>query len=354
MATIKDVAKRAGVSTGTVSMVINNNPAVKLENRLRVLKAVEELNYTPNQYARALVTKKRNVVGIVRTVVTSYKDAHCGGYHFNELPDTYIADMLDTIVDEVTHLGYSLLFDVLTWDNEDVLQDIDLPSMAQDGRVDGLIWASGFMTARHKQFLQQRHLPVVTVGCRFDTFDWVDTDLEEGVYLMTKYVISCGHRSIAFINGLNYTQTSSRKLDGFQRAMAEAGLEIDPAMMEHTGYSGIGGYNAIKRIWDNGARPTAVITALDVLAVGVMHFLRDQGLSVPDDVSVTGYEDGLLSEHILPRLTSVNSKKPELGRQASRILANRIENPRAKPVRVIIPPELVIRESVLDLTAPAK
>lgn len=352
MATIKDVAKRAGVSTGTVSMVMNNNPAVKLETRLRVLQAVEELNYAPNQYARSLVTKRRNIVGVVRTVVTSQKDAYRGGYHFNELPDTYLADMLDAIVDEVTRMRYSLLFDVLTWAKEDVLQDVDLPAMAQDGRVDGLIWASGFMTEPHKQFLTQQHLPVVTVGSRFDCFDWVDTDPEEGIYLMTKYVISRGHRKIAFINGLNNTQTSSHKLDGFQRAMNEAGIEIDPKLMDHAGYSGIGGYNAMKRIWARSQEATAVITALDILAVGVYHFFRDQGICVPEDVSVTGYEDGLLSEHMIPRLTSVNTKKMELGRQASRILVNRIENPRAKPVRVIIPPELIVRESVRDLNKP--
>lgn len=352
MATIKDVAKRAGVSTGTVSMVINNNPAVKLETRLRVLQAIEELNYAPNQYARSLVTKRRNIVGVVRTVVTSQKDAYRGGYHFNELPDTYLADMLDAIVDEVTRMRYSLLFDVLAWAKEDVLQDVELPAMAQDGRVDGLIWASGFMTEPHKQFLTQQHLPVVTVGSRFDCFDWVDTDPEKGIYMMTKYVISCGHRRIAFINGLNNTQTSSHKLVGFQKAMEEAGILIDPELTDHAGYSGIGGYNAIKRIWQRSQEATAVITALDILAVGAVHFLRDQGLRVPDDVSVTGYEDGILTEHMIPRLTSVNTKKSELGRQASRILVNRIENPRAKPVRVTIPPELVIRESVRDLNSP--
>ena len=352
MATIKDVAKRAGVSTGTVSMVMNNNPAVKLETRLRVLQAVEELNYAPNQYARSLVTKKRNIVGVVRTVVTSHKDVYRGGYHFNELPDTYLADMLDAIVSEVTKMRYSLLFDVLAWANEDVLQDVDLPAIVQDGRVDGMIWASGFMIESHKQFLTQNHLPVVTVGSRFDCFDWVDTDPEEGIYLMTKYVISCGHRKIAFINGLNNTQTSSHKIVGFQRAMEEAGIPIDPDLMDHAGYSGIGGYSAMQRIWERSHEATAVITALDVLAVGAIHFLRDQGLRVPDDMSVTGYEDGILTEHMIPRLTTVDTKKAELGRQASRILVNRIENPRAKPVRVTIPPELVIRESVRDLTKP--
>lgn len=350
MATIKDVAKRAGVSTGTVSMVINNNPAVKMETRLRVLQAVEELKYSPNQYARSLVTKRKNVLGVVRTVVTSQKDAYRGGFHFNEIPDTYIADMLDTIVEEVTRMGFSLLFDILTWDKEDVTQDVDFPAMARYDRIDGLIWASGFMTPRHIQLLQEMRLPVVTVGSRFDCFDWVDTDPEEGMYLMTQYVLSCGHRKIAFINGLDNTQTSSRKYAGFQRAMEEAGLPIDPEMMDHAGYSGIGGYNAMKRIWERGMRPTVVLTALDTLAVGVMHFLKDQGLSIPEDISVTGYEDGILAEHMLPRLTSVNTKKPELGRHGSRVLVNRIENPRAKPVRVVVPPELIIRESVRDLT----
>ena len=268
MATIKDVAKRAGVSTGTVSMVINNNPAVKLETRLRVLKAVEELNYTPNQYARALVTKKRNVVGIVRTVVTSYKDAHCGGYHFNELPDTYIADMLDTIVDEVTHLGYSLLFDVLTWDNEDVLQDIDLPSMAQDGRVDGLIWASGFMTARHKQFLQQRHLPVVTVGCRFDTFDWVDTDPEEGVYLMTKYVISCGHRMGRKKKLINKTNVPQYAVERFARCVFD---DIRAAYADQEVQAEFARWQA-QRAELNTKKKRAATTA--ALSVYVVFFLR--------------------------------------------------------------------------------
>ena len=352
MTTIKDVAKHAGVSTGTVSMVMNNNPAVKLETRMRVLQAVEELHYTPNQYARSLVTQRRNVVGVVRTVVTSKKDAYRGGYHFDELPDTYLADMLDSIVAEVTRMRYSMLFDVLAWGEEDVLQDAELPAMAQDGRVDGLIWVSGLMSDAHKQLLVRSHLPVVTVGSRFDCFDWVDTDPEMGIYMMTKYVISCGHRKIAFINGLNNTQTAGHKNVGFLRAMEEAGLEVDDRLMDHAGYSGIGGYNAMKRIWERSREATAVVTALDILAVGVVHFLRDQGLSVPDDVSVTGYEDGLLTEHMIPRLTSVNTKKSELGRHASRILVNRIENPRAKPVRVTILPELVIRESVRDLREP--
>ena len=354
MATIKDVAKRAGVSTGTVSMVINNNPAVKLETRLRVLHVIEELNYAPNQYARSLVTKRRNIVGVVRTVVTSQKDAYRGGYHFNELPDTYLADMLDAIVDEVTRMRYSLLFDVLAWAKEDVLQDVELPAMAQDGRVDGLIWASGFMTEPHRQFLTQQHLPVVTIGSRFDCFDWVDTDPEKGIYLMTKYVISCGHRNIAFINGLNNTQTSSHKLIGFKKAMEEAGLEISLTRLDQAAFSGVGGYNAMKRIWERGERPTAVITALDILAVGVIHYLQEIGLHVPNDISVTGYEDGILTEHMIPRLTSVNTKKAELGRQGSQILINRIKNARAKPVRVVIQPEIVIRDSVRDISEQKK
>lgn len=346
MSTIKDVAKRAGVSTGTVSMVINNNPAVKLETRLKVQQAIKELKYVPNQYARSLVTKQKNVIGIVRSVVTSEKDAYRGGFHFDELPDTYLADMLDTIVNEVTRMGFSLLLSVLSWAKEEDPQNIELPAITQNARIDGLIWASGFMTERQRQLLLQLSIPVVTIGSRFDCFDWVDTDPEEGMYLMTRYVLSRGHREIAFINGLDNTQTSCPKYNGFCRAMEEFGLAAESAHLDRAAFSGLGGYNAMKRIWERGARPTAVITALDILAVGAMRFLYEQGLSIPKDISVTGYEDGMLTEHMIPGITSVNTKKTELGQQGSRILVNRIKHPRAKPVRVVIPPEIVIRESV--------
>ncbi len=347
MPTIKDVAREAGVSVGTVSMVLNGSSSVKMETRVHVLQVIEKMGYTPNQYARSLVTKKRNIIGIIRSFLTREEDAYRSGYHFEELPDTYLADMLDVIVGETTRLGYSLLLDVA---NQGSGTESSLPMITQPGRIDGLIWASGFMTQRQKELLMQLTVPIVTIGSRFDCFDYVDTDPVQGMYDITRYVLSCGHRDIVFINGLNRTQTSERKLEGVKKAYQEFGIPYDPQRTEEAPFSGLGGYNAMKRLWMKGNRPTAVLTALDVLAMGAMRFLEEEGLRIPDNVSVTGYEDGILAEYCNPRLTTVCSKKSELGLQASRTLVNRINNPNAQRVKLIIQPELVIRETVRNIT----
>lgn len=349
MPTIKDVARHAGVSTGTVSMVINGSKAVKMETRYRVQEAIRALGYVPNPYARSLVTKKKNVIGVIRQNNISLPDGLRSGYHFNEIPDTYLADMLDDIVRELSGMGYSLLMDVAAWSASDDPLAVPLPAIAQPGRIDGLIWAGGFMTDSQQTLLHQSGLPVVTIGARYEHFDFVDTDPEEGLYLMTRHVLSLGHRVVAFINGPASSQTSERKKRGVQHAMEEVGCTLSPQQTEQAPYSGLGGYHAMQRLWERGVRPTAVITALDVLAAGAIRFLQEKGLQVPDDVSVTGYEDGLLAEHMNPPLTTVHTQKEKMGQLASRILTHRIDHPAAQQVKLIIPPEMIIRRSVQSI-----
>lgn len=348
MPTIKDVARYAGVSTGTVSMVINGNKSVKMETRYRVMEAVQKLGYVPNQYARSLVTRKKHVIGVIRQNNFSARDGMKSGYRFDEIPDTYLADMLDDIVHELSTLGYSLLLDVAAWSGDDP-QAASLPAIAQASRIDGLIWAGGFMTEKQTAMLRQLNIPIVTIGSRFDCFDFVDTDPEEGLYRMTKHILSCGHRKIAVINGPAASQTSARKIKGVERALNESGLSLPDGWTEEASFSGLGGYNAMKRLWERGVRPTAVITALDVLAAGAMRFLQEAGLQIPRDISVTGYEDGMLSEYLTPPLTTVCSHKEKLGLNASRILAHRIDHPAAQQVKLVIPPEIVIRRSVQSI-----
>lgn len=349
MPTIKDVARQAGVSTGTVSMVINGSKAVKMETRYRVLEVIREMGYVPNQYARSLVTKKKNVIGVIRQNNFAPGNSRKSGYHFDEIPDTYLADMLDDIVREVSSLGYSLLLDTAAWSSPDDPQAVHLPPVAQSGRIDGLMWAGGFMTDKQKELLLQLNIPVVTIGARHAEFDYVDTDPEGGMYEMTKYVLSQGHRDLAVINGPTASQTTERKLSGILRALTEENLELPEDRTEQASFSGLGGYNAMQRLWNRGARPTAVLTALDVQAAGAMRFLQEKGLRIPDDISVTGFEDGLLAEHLQPGLTTVCSQKHKLGLHAARILAHRIDHPQAQQVKLIIPPEIVIRGSVKAL-----
>lgn len=349
MATIKDVAKHAGVSVGTVSMVINGNQSVKMETRFKVLKSIEALSYVPNQYARSLVTKRKRVLGVIHENVSPNTDVHRGGQSFDEIPNTYLADMMDTIAKETSFLGYSLLFDVAMWSSKTDPTQWTLPQIIHPSQIDGCILAGGFMTERHEQMLAQMDMPVVTIGSRYDSFDWVDSNYEKGLYDITRYVLSCGHRNIAFINGLDTTQTSARKLAGFIQATRELGLTISEDRMEKAAFSAISGYNAMQRLWNRGIRPTAVITAMDVVAIGAIHFLHEKGICVPQDVSITGFEDGLLAQHFYPPITTVDIDKNALATQASQIIVHRIDNRNAKPVRLIIQPTLRIRSTVQAL-----
>lgn len=346
MPTIKDVAKRAGVSTGTVSMVLNGSKSVKMETRYRVLEVVKEMGYVPNQYARSLVTHKKNVIGVIRQKHLSLSDGTRSGYRFDEVPDTYLSDMLDDIVHELSAQGYSLLLDTAAWTQGDDAHSVPLPAIAQAGRIDGLIWAGGFLTDAQKEQLQQLSIPVVTVGSRSDVFDFVDTDPEEGMYLMTRHILSQGHRQIACILGPATSQTSARKQRGMERALLEYGLNLADIPVRQSSYSGLGGYHAMQRIWESNSRPTAVITALDILAAGAMRFLQEMHLRIPQDISVAGYEDGLLAENMTPALTTVCTHKEKLGLNAARILTHRIEHPTAQQVKLIIPPQIIVRQSV--------
>ncbi len=349
MPTIKDVAKRAGVSITTVSFVLNNNPSVKMETRYKVLQTIEEIGYVPNQYARSLVTKHKGAIGVVRNGVEMGRGSTKEGYAFDALPNTYLADMLDVIVAEINNSGYSMLLDWVYWLDDVPVEMWTLPSIMNANRIDGLIWAGGILMPAHLERFRQLKFPIVLIGARDDDYDWVDTDPGKGIYEMTKHVISCGHKDIAFINGLGSTQTSARKMAGFSKAMQEAGLEVLSTHCEKATFSGSGGYAAMDRLLAQGIQPTAVITAHDTLAAGVIRYLSQKGIACPADISVTGFEDGLLSEYSNPPLTTVYTNKKMLGAQGSQILINRISNPKAKHVKMIVEPKIILRDSVRNL-----
>ncbi len=347
--TIKDVAAAANVSVATVSFVINNRSNVKMETRVRVLQAIEETGYVPNSSARALVTNKKGVIGVIRNGFEPGNSSEKEGYAFDTSPNTYLADMLDAIVAEASKSNYNMLMDTVYWIEHMPTEKWEMPSAMDSSRIDGVLWVGGILLPSHLEKLSKMELPIVLIGARDDHFDWVDTDPEQAIYDMTKYVISCGHTKLAFINGLDSTQTSARKMSGFMKAVQEAGITLQKGALEKSYFSGQGGYEAMERLLQLEERPTAVITAHDKVAVGVIHCLNAHGLSCPQDVSVTGFEDGLLSEYCLPPLTTVYINKRRLGMSGSQILINRIANPKAKNVKLIIEPKLIIRKSVRDL-----
>ncbi|MDO4549286.1 MAG: substrate-binding domain-containing protein, partial [Clostridia bacterium] len=288
-------------------------------------------------------------IGVVRNGVDIDRTNGKEIYTFDVLPDTYLSDMLDYIVSEIRTSEYTVLLDWVCWLDEVPDSMWRLPRILDENRIDGLLWASGCMIPQTIEKLMRFKFPVVLIGGRTSEYDWVDTNPENGITLAVDHLAKRGHREIAFINGPGFTQTSPRKLTGFLGAMQKNALAVKDEWLETASFSGQGGYDAMRRIIAKGVLPTAVVTAQDAIAVGALRYMYENGLSCPGDLSIIGYEDGLLAEYAYPPLTTVCSRKSELGRTAARVLLNRMENPNANRVRMIIEPYLVERASVRNL-----
>ncbi|MFL0247283.1 LacI family DNA-binding transcriptional regulator [Candidatus Clostridium stratigraminis] len=340
-ATIKDVAKAASVSVSTVSLVINNSNLVKLETRYKVLQAIKELNYKPNEYARSLVTKTKKVIGVAWPTTISSTIL----FSFEGHTDTYLSELLPSIEKEINKSNYSMMLEHFRINDPSTF----LPSIMDNTKVDGMLVTGGIVSDEVLQRIQEVKIPTVLVGSRHNNLDYVDTDPELGMYKSTKYLIEMGHKDIAFINGPDESQSSARKLSGFYRAMKEHDLPINDKWITKAEYSGAAAYRAMSDLWDMNIRPTAIIGGFDCITIGALRFLYEKGLNCPNDVSAIGFEDSILAEYSYPPLTTVRIHKEQIGIESCKILLNRINKPTAKKVKLIIEPELILRGSVKHL-----
>lgn len=339
--TIKDVAKVAGVSVSTVSLVINDSNLVKLETRYKVLQAIKDLDYKPNEYARSLVTKTKKVIGIAWPTT----NPSTNWFSFEGHTDTYLTEILPSIEREINKSNYSMMLEHFRINDSDKF----LPTIMDSTKVDGMLVTGGIVSDEVLERIQEANIPTVLVGSRHNNLDYVDTDPEIGMYKGTKFLIEKGHKDIVFINGPDSSQSSARKLKGFYRAMEENGLPIKNEWLAQTEYSGAEAYRVMKSMWDMNIRPTAIIGGFDCITIGALRFLYEKGLTCPEDISAVGFEDSILAEYSYPPLTTVHVHKEQIGSEACKILLNRINKPNAKKVKLIIEPELVIRGSVKQI-----
>jgi len=341
MATIEDVAKHAGVSKSTVSLVLNGRNIVKLETKYKVLEAVEKLGYVPNVAARELTTKKRLNIGLIRVInrVSNHR------YSFDNEGDTYFHDVSTGLLNDIINTPYGVLIEefLLSGDSAEV------PSIVKNNRVDGVIVIGGLYNMDFITKLLNKKVHTVVVARNYANVDCVYTNAKYAAYTGIKYLLDMGHRDIAFINGLDITPSTSEKLEGYKLALAEAGREFRPEWVRNCDFTGKGAYEAMKSLWESNIRPTAVFGANDNVAVGAMKYLRHINVDVPSDVSILGYEDSIIAEYSIPALTTVRVNKERIGAEACRILLERIKNPKMQLVNMVIPSELVIRESVKSI-----
>ncbi len=333
--TIEDVAKAAGVSKSTVSLVLNGKNVVKMETKYKVLQTIEKLGYIPNVAAQELTTKRKQTLGLVISV------SHHSS--FNSGADTFFQDVTDGILSELVDASYSIFYEQVS---SRQLSD-GIPNIVKGKRIDGYFIIGRIFEAMLIERLLKEDIPFVVINRNEPKVDCVYSDFKFASYLGVKYLIDAGHRKIAFVNSSSAENASSLlKLEGYKLALAEAGIRYDPEWIRESPYSGKGGFEAAKDLWESGIRPTAIFTGFDGIAVGVMKYLQQIGVIIPKDVSLVGYEDSILSEYSIPALTTVRVNKKKIGAEACKILLERIKHPKMKPLNVAVTPDVVERDSV--------
>lgn len=338
-ATIKDVARRAGVSVATVSRVMNGTAPVLEHTRERILVAARELHFTPNASARSLSTRRTTALGVV------LPDLH--GEFFSEL-----LRGLDRVAQQ--H-GRHLLVSSSHHDPHGIAAAL----RAMHGRVDGLIVMAPDVPASALAESLPRNLPTVLVNCadRADTaaggapvrIRMLGLDNVGGAMAMVHHLASLGHRRIGFIAGAPDNADARERQTGYERAMEELGLETPDGYRSCGDFSEESGWRAAQTLLDASPRPTGIVAANDMMALGALRAARERGLAVPGDVSVAGFDDIPTARYVTPPLTTVRVDVESLGaRAASLLLALMTEGetpPSPRTRREVLPGVLVTRDS---------
>lgn len=329
--TIKDVAERAGVSITTVSFVLNNsNPRISEKTREKVLQVVEELDYHSNKLAASMVTKRSNILGMV-------------------IPDTsnmFFTELARVITNEAQKNGYAVLYGGA--DNS-MKRDMDFLRAFVDYRVDGIIMAHSASSNEGEEndmlkYLRKLNLPYIMVDrtMRDSTDEAVNMDHCYGGYLATRHLISMGHKRIGCLTGPSGIYTSMQRLDGYKRALEEAGIPYKEDLV----FEGDFTMKHCKEAVDYLLRKqvSAVFAFNDMMALGLYKELAVRGLSVPGDLSIVGYDNILLSDMVNPPLTTISQPIDKIAGLVVRRISEMIEGKTAEKTEVLIP-ELVVRES---------
>jgi HTH-type transcriptional repressor purR len=335
MATIKDVAKMAGVSTTTVSHVINKTRFVAKETEEAVMQAIKSLKYSPSAVARSLKVNTTKSIGMIVTT--------------SESP--YFAEIIHAVEDHCYRQGYSLFLCNTQNDPEKIKNHVE---MLTKKRVDGLLVMCSEYTQHSLDVLSGfSSVPMVVMdwGPNADT-DIIEDNSFNGGYIATKHLIDCGHKAIGLIAGELDKTTARTRYEGFVKAMNEAYLPIHENWIMEGFFEPEDGYECMNKILVQDNLPTAVFCCNDVMALGAISAITEKGLRVPDDISIIGYDNIHSSRFYAPPLTTIHQSKSRLGAQAVNLLFERIankDNDSHEKHRIAIHPELVLRKSVRNL-----
>ncbi|BCZ47761.1 transcriptional regulator RbsR [Clostridium gelidum] len=333
MSTIYEIAKIAGVSPTTVSKVINNYPDVSDKTRARIQKILNDENFLPNSQAQFLSTKKTWTLGIVY-----FENLGVGLNH------PFFSGVIESFKKQADEYGYSLLFG----SKNDRLKNDTFLEYFKYRCVEAVAIICTDPKDKETLELIESDFPIVVIDMFNKNTSTVTSDNVEGCNLAIKYLYDLGHRKIAHISGANYLDNwpSAIREECYIKEMNKLNLEIlDGYIANGVNFDVSGGYTAMKELLKLKDRPTAVFAAGDKIAIGAINAVKEAGLSVPDDISIIGFDDIEVARYITPKLTTIRQNCNEIGKTAVDLLVEQINQKAKLKINKIIPVELIERDS---------
>jgi len=302
----------ADVSVATVSRVLNDSGPVSEEARQRIERVASRLRYAPNGAARSLITRRTHTIGVL-------------------LPDLY-GEFFSEVIRGIDLVAQRSGYHMLVSSSHSEQQALEAALGAMRGRVDGLIVMSPDLDQRTLRSSLAACPAVVLLNCAARTadFDAIKIDNVGGAAAMTRHLLGMGHRRIAFISGAAGNVDAEERRRGYRSAMRAAKVERDPLMEIDGDFTESGGYRAAKALLGIEDRPTAIFAANDSMAIGALSALREAGVSVPEEIAVTGFDDIPIAQYTSPPLTSVHVPILDLGERATERLVESLSTTRRR------------------------
>lgn len=330
--TIKEIAQLAGVSRATVSRVMTNHPNVHEKTRAAVLKVIQEHGYRPNAVAQSLASGRMKTIELI----------------LSDIRNPFYSEMARGVEDVARAFNYRVILANTDDQTDRIIESLE---SSRDYQVAGVILTSAFENPRIRQALMSVSSPVVLM-MRFlkdMNYDAVIFDDELGGYLATKHLIDLGHRRVGHLAGPAASSASRGRTVGYKKAMAENGLSIDESWILAGDLKYEAGVRYANFLKENGWPVTAVFAGNDMMAIGLLDALYREGLRVPEDISIVGYDDISLAGLRGVGLTTIRVPQYEIGRAAAEILLNKITGTSQGYRKVVFQPELVVRQTTQTL-----
>lgn len=335
MVTIKDIARKANVSTTTVSKVINNYPDISPETKKRVLKIIDENNYRPNANARSLSMNKSYSIGIF------FKDHHNSG-----LRHPFFRDIIYGLEQEFCDFGYDLVLFSSKWGD-----NFKYVEKCRHRKVDGTVLMGMLKNDNDLEELIKANIPTVFIDLdiKSENATYVMSDNVKGAQKAIEYLYKLGHRKIGMIMGEKVTKPAQDRTKGYKKTLKKLNLPFKENWVVEGGFSEDGGFASMTKILNLNKHPTAIFCHGDEIAIGAIKAIHKSKYKVPDDFSIVGFDDIEISRYINPKLTTIQQNKFKMGKKAAEQLIRIINNPEKIYSPVILPTKLIKRDSCISI-----